>query len=294
MRPILFYIGPVPIRSYGFMVFVGFITALYIVRAQVRRRNEGHDPGEPGLITPDHIMSMSLIGLWVGVLGARALFVLTDWKDYAAHPIDALKIYQGGMTAYGAIIFGLLYMAWYCRRHGLSVVEMADIAAPWIAFIYAVGRIGCFLNGCCYGAPTDLPWACTFIRDGHPELGLTPPSHPAQLYSSAMNFVMFGILYRWSRRPHRRGEIFLGYVALFCVYRTIYEQFRKGYTADVFVLGLTHAQVFNLVCLPVVLYLLWRLRTGGGALQRVDEQPSEPTVLAAASAPPSPNPTASS
>ncbi len=260
MRPILFHIGPLPIRSYGFMVFVGFITALFVVRERLRRRNEGRDPNEPGLITPDHVMSMSLVGLWVGVLGARVLFVLTDWNAYAKHPLDALKIYQGGMTAYGAILFGLLYMAWYCRRHGLSVLEMADIAAPWIAFIYAVGRIGCFLNGCCYGAPTNLPWACTFIRDGHPELGLTEPSHPVQLYSSAMNFAIFGFLLWRGRRPRRRGELFLLYVALFCVYRTICEQFRKGYTADVFFWGLTHAQFFNLLCLPVALYLLWRLR----------------------------------
>ncbi len=250
------------------MVFVGFVIALYFTRAAAKRLQEARSrrqeaerkPQHPGGITPDDVSSVSLVGLWVGIIGARALFVVIDWRDYRSHPADIVKVWQGGMTAYGAIIFGLLYMAFYCRRKGLSFLEMADLSAPAIAFVYAIGRIGCFLNGCCYGAPCTEWYCFSFIRDGHPELGVTPPSHPAQLYSTFMNLVIFSILWFWFRRPHKRGEVFLGYLALFFVYRTIYEQFRKGFTADVFVLGLTHAQLFNLLCLPIVLYFLWRIR----------------------------------
>jgi phosphatidylglycerol:prolipoprotein diacylglycerol transferase len=270
MRPILFYLGPVPIRSYGFMVFVGFVLALFYTRAMVSRRlaqdAQSPKPKTQNPVTPDHITSMALIALWVGIIGARILFVIMDWDEYSNRPGDIVKIWQGGMTAYGAIIFGLIYMRCYCWRNNLNFMEVADIVAPGIALVYGIGRIGCFLNGCCYGAPSNVPWAVSFIRDGHPELGRTPPSHPAQLYSATMNLVIFGILHFWSKRPYKRGEIFLGYLALFFIYRTIYEQFRKGFTADVFILGLTHAQLFNMICLPVVLFLIWRLRSRGRRL----------------------------
>ncbi len=308
MRPILFHIGSVPIRSYGFMVFVGFVIALWFTRraaairfsgaeGETRRRGDDEKGRERRKkvrgtrpIVPDDVSNVALIGLWVGILGARLLFVAMDWKEYRNNPGDILKVWQGGMTAYGAIIFGLLYMAWYCRRQNISFLQMADLSAPAIAFVYAIGRIGCFLNGCCYGAPCNGWYCVVFWRDGHPELGRTPPSHPAQLYSTLMNLVIFSILWFWYRRPHKRGEVFLGYVALFFVYRTVYEQFRKGFTADVFIFGLTHAQLFNLICLPVVLYLLYLVRKRRDGVvddwpDGADELPKNSEPVAAASAP---------
>src|SRR5258706_6980844 len=154
MQPILFHLGPIPIRSYGFMVFVGFVIALFYTREMARRRLVAAQlPDAQRQITPDDVSSMSLIALWVGILGARVLFVIMDWGEYSQHPENIIKIWQGGMTAYGAIIFGILYMRFYCWRNKLNFLEFADIAAPGIAFVYAIWRIGCFLNGCCYGAP---------------------------------------------------------------------------------------------------------------------------------------------
>src|SRR5437588_6916093 len=134
MRPVLFNIGPIPIRSYGFMVFVGFVIALWFTRRAAERRMAGRSDKEKGVITPDDVMNLGLVGLWVGIIGARILFVITDWKDFKDHLGDIPKIYQGGMTAYGAVIFGLIYLRWYCRRRKLSFLEFAGLIVPAMAF----------------------------------------------------------------------------------------------------------------------------------------------------------------
>jgi len=262
MYPVLFHLGTLPVRAYGFMVFVGFALGLLYTRTMARRKMGGRSPDTVGVITPDHVTRFCVRALWVGILGGRLLYVALDWKSYRGRPQELFNIWEGGMTAYGAILFGLGYLWYYCRRHRLSFLGFADLIAPTIALVYAVGRIGCFLNGCCFGAPWDHPWAVSFIRDGHTDLGNTVPSHPAQLYSSAMNFAMFAFLHYRSRRSHNSGEVFATYLVLFCLYRTAYEYLRAGASSEVLFSGLTHAQVFNLALLPFALLLLWRIRKG--------------------------------
>lgn len=259
MRPTLFHLGPIPIRSFGVMVLLGFLLALWYAMASARRRAAGHKPGEPGLITPDHIFDFALMALFVTIAGARTLYVLLQPWEFQGRWGDVFKIWTGGISVHGAIVSGILFLWWYCYRHKLPFLAFADIAAPSFALGYAIGRVGCFLNGCCYGHPCDLPWAVSFVKDGQGS-AWTPPSHPTQLYATGMNLLWFFLLNRWSHRPHRDGEIFLGYLALYCLYRFLDEQFRKGATADIFVAGMTHAQVFSLLALPVILFFFRRLR----------------------------------
>ncbi len=259
MLPELFHIGPLPIRSYGVTVLIAFLIALAYATHRVKRAMAGRDPAEPGLITPDHVFDMSIIGLFIGILGTRTVYVVLDWPEFAGHPLDVFKIWSGGLSIHGALIFGVPWVAWYSRRHRLSFLQFADFAAPAFAIGHGIGRIGCFLNGCCYGAACNLPWAVRFLREGHPG-ELTPPSHPVQLYSALFNLSFFVLLDRVSRKPHRRGSITLAYLALFLSARFVEEIFRHGATADTFVLGLTHAQTFTLVGLPIIALIYWRLR----------------------------------
>jgi phosphatidylglycerol---prolipoprotein diacylglyceryl transferase len=262
MRPTLFNIGPVPIRSFGVMVLIGFILALWYAMTMARKRMErlGQKAGDPGVITPDHVFDMSLVALFVSIIGARILYIVMDLHEFRGSWTDFFKIWTGGISVHGAIVSGALFLWWYCRRHKLSFLQFGDITAPAFAIGYAVGRLGCFLNGCCYGHACDLPWAVQFVKDGSG--ALTPPSHPTQIYATLMSAVIFFILHRRLTRPHKDGEVFVGYLALYCVYRFIDEHFRKGATADIFVAGLTHAQVFSLLVLPILLFFLWRIRTG--------------------------------
>jgi len=291
MRPTLIELGPIPIRSYGVMVLLGFLLGMWYAMAVARRRlrdvgsrvsavGKSQSPSpeprtpNPDLITPDHVFDVGLVALFVSILGARLLYVLLSLPEFKNNPGGVFHIWEGGLSIHGAILFGALYLWWYCRRRNLSFLAFADIGAPAFALGYAVGRVGCFLNGCCYGFGCDLPWAVRFLQDTHTN-AWTEPSHPTQLYATLMSLAIFFFLDRRSRRPHRDGAVFLGYLALYCVYRFIDEHFRKGATAGVIPsLGLTHAQVFSLLALPVLLFFLRRLLRAPGARSTTETVPS--------------------
>lgn len=258
MLPTLFHIGPFPVHSFGVMVLLGFLLGLAYAVGQVRRSKAGA-PDDTGPISAEHIFDMSVMALFVGIVGARILYVLLDLHEFRNNPWDVFRVWTGGISIHGAIVSTAIYLWWYCRRHKLPFRKFADLGAPSFALGYAIGRIGCFLNGCCYGHACDLPWAVKFLKDGREGI-YTAPSHPAQLYATLMGLAMFAILHFWRKRPHKDGEVMLGFFALYCIYRFIDEQFRKGATADIFVVGLTHAQVFSIVALPIILIFLFRLR----------------------------------
>jgi len=263
VHPILFHIGPLPVRAYGTLILIGFLVALRYVLAAARRRatedagNSAPTGFEP--ITADHVLDMSLVGLVIGIIGTRIVFVALHWDLFRETPLDALKIWTGGLSFIGGPLFGFAYVWWYCRRHQLSFRAVADIGSPGFALAYAFGRIGCFLNGCCYGHVCSLPWAVRFHADGAPG-ALTAPSHPTQLYASAMSLAIFAVLHRMLRRPHRDGAVTLAYFALYAAYRFVNDFFRSGATSKMVLPGLTDGQVAALVAIPVLLFLLFRLK----------------------------------
>ncbi len=255
MHPILFHIGPAPIRAYGVMVLVAFLVAVNYGMRQARRRIAAGDKR----ITPDQVFDMGLMSLFVGILGARVVYVALNWSQFSEHPLDALKIWTGGLTVIGSMLTGIPWLAYYCRKHKVPFLAFADLVAPAFFIGYAIGRIGCFLNGCCYGSACSLPWAVQFPVEGQPGV-LTPPSHPSQLYASLVGLCAFAFLHFRSKKPHVEGEMFHAFVVIYCLYRFVDEGFRKGVTAKVLVGGLTYAQVFLLVVLPVALWSWRRLR----------------------------------
>jgi phosphatidylglycerol:prolipoprotein diacylglycerol transferase len=183
------------------------------------------------------------------------------------------------MSFHGGVAMGILAGVLYMRRHRIPVLAMADAAAPGIALGYAIGRIGCFLNGCCYGCPTSLPWGVHFPGTA-PGVHL----HPTQIYATLVNLLLCVALARVYLRPHRLGQVIALYVSGYSLYRFLIESLRKGYTADVFALGLTDAQAFSILSFAAgVAWWLW--------LQRR----SQPLPAAAAPAPePRPEPVTSS
>src|SRR5262245_6065890 len=219
MHPTLFHIGSIPIRSFGLMVLLGFVLALFYAMSTARRKlavfqsqssfltnaprksaNSAAPSAHP--ITPDHVFDMSLAALFVSIAGARILYVLLDLNEFRGNWWEVFQVWTGGISVHGAIVSGSLYLWWYCWRHKLDFLEFADICAPAFALGYSIGRIGCFLNGCCYGYACSLPWASRFLISERTH-SLTPPSHPTQLYATAMNLAIFAILDRLSRRKHK-------------------------------------------------------------------------------------------
>jgi phosphatidylglycerol---prolipoprotein diacylglyceryl transferase len=249
MRPILFDIGPFPVRAYGVMLIVGFLLGLWRATKVAKRYK----------IAQEDVMDVSVLVLLAGIVGARILFLLLEvphegWGVFGG----VLRVWEGGLSFHGGLIAAIAAVAIFVRVKRIPFLQLCDLLAPSLAIGYAFARIGCFLNGCCYGVATSLPWG---VRFHEPDGTLTPPSHPAQLYAFAINLIIFWLLTRVERMNRPRGFIFASYLVLYSVYRFGIEFIRKGVTAEVWFGGLTQAQVASLAGIAVfgvVLVLLGR------------------------------------
>jgi|YelNatPaOPRAMG01_1025707.scaffolds.fasta_scaffold30430_1 phosphatidylglycerol:prolipoprotein diacylglycerol transferase len=248
MHPILFSVGRISIRSYGVMLVVGFLVGLW--RAVRVSRSRG--------INPEQTADASLVALLSGIVGARLLYLLLNvphegWGVFR----EAHRIWEGGLSFHGGLAAAVIGVWVYVRMKKISFLALADLLSPSLALAYAFARIGCFLNGCCYGHATNLPWAVVF-KD--PASGnLTSPSHPSQLYAFVANLIIFWILIRIEKLNRPTGFIFTSYIALYSVYRFLNEFTRKGATAEVWFAGLTQAQVVSLLAIIVCGLILIRM-----------------------------------
>jgi phosphatidylglycerol---prolipoprotein diacylglyceryl transferase len=186
MHPILFSIGPFTLKTYGLLVAIAFAVSVYLAWKQARR--EGVDS--------DTFLDMTVWIVLGGILGARLLYVLVSWHEFSDAPLDIFKIWQGGLVFYGGLIMAILAVILYCRKKKLSVWHLLDICAPYAALGHAIGRLGCFMNGCCYGSE-HATWGVVF-----PSLGDNIAHLPTQLIESGANIVLFLglIVFRSQRR----------------------------------------------------------------------------------------------
>lgn len=242
MRSTLFKIFGIPIRSYGLMMVIGFALGLW--RAT---RISGKRYG----IAPERVYDLSLVVLLSAIVGARLVYILLNMHDESFSEFYA--VWNGGLSFHGGVLFALLGGYVYTRFAGLGFWDCADLLAPSVAIGYAFTRIGCFLNGCCYGAPSNLPWAVRFNENGI----LTPPSHPTQIYAFLANIVIFFLLTRLERLKRARGFIFASYIGLYSIYRFLVEFPRKGYSAQVWGFGLTQAQAVSIIIVLVAAVVVW-------------------------------------
>jgi len=213
VHPVLFQIGPVNVYSFGLMLALGFSLAVVVSFLNARRHG----------LEPWLVVDMALYLFIAGLLGSRLLFVVLNWDDYAGAPlVKLLATWEGGVSFFGAIAGGFIAVAVFAWRHRFNLWRVADTVSPGLALAAAVGRIGCFLNGCCYGLPTEGFWG-TLTRFAP---GLR---HPTQLYESALYFLIFFFLLWWqSRSAKAKGQLFLTFVASYLVARYAVEFFREG------------------------------------------------------------------
>jgi phosphatidylglycerol:prolipoprotein diacylglycerol transferase len=205
--PIAFSIFGFDIRWYGIMVTAGILLALLVsyVRAEKHR------------INPDHLISMVLISVPVGVIGARLYYVLFNWDYYAGDLLRILNFREGGLAIHGGLIFGLLTALICCAHWKTRPLNLFDLVVPGIALAQAVGRWGNYFNQEAHGGPTDLPWA---IEVGGQMV------HPTFLYESVWCFLIFIILLIIGRRRRFEGQIFLLYGILYSIERFFVESLR--------------------------------------------------------------------
>jgi phosphatidylglycerol:prolipoprotein diacylglycerol transferase len=176
-------------------------------------------------ITPQQVLDMSLLIIVSALIGSRLMYVLMNISHYLQNPLDILKIWQGGLIFSGGMIFVILVMFLYARRRQLSLLRLGDLWAPAAAVGQGIGRIGCFMAGCCYGRPTGLRWGIIFT---HPD-SLAPLNialHPTQLYASLSGFIIFLILLGLNAKKEFEGQVFLWFLILHSTARLLLERFR--------------------------------------------------------------------
>lgn len=230
MHPVVFRVFGRDIPSYGAMLVLGFLAAIWFAARRAGRYG----------MDKEKVLDLGILLLIAGVVGSRIGWVLQEWKSYADHPITAVYVWEGGLTFHGGLILAIVAAVWWCHRNKVSFWQIADLMSAPLAIGYAVGRIGCFLNGCCGGAPCDLPWAVRFPGDsiGH---------HPSQLYAMALNLVIFGVLVWMEKRRKFEGQLFAALLVMQGLYRFLVEYTRAGSSSTYLIPGwLTDAQAVAL------------------------------------------------
>jgi len=242
MYPILFQFTVfghhMTVHSYGVLLMIAFLASVaWAYRTTIRHA------GEPGAIDSNDLLDESVWMILAGIFGARILFVALDWSEYKDHPARWLQIWEGGISFHGALFGGLIALIVYCSIKKISVLKFADLVAPAVMVGYAIGRVGCFFNGCCYGGETNVPWAVRFNDEGH----WTNPSHPTQIYSAILSVFFIFALQRMYERRAFDGQVFCWYMILAAAERFLMEIWRAGVTSTGGAFGLTDVQLLCIV-----------------------------------------------
>jgi len=253
MYRILFKIGSFPIYSYGAMIALAFIVAILIAMNEAKREGENQE----------RILDISLWVIVGALIGGRIAYVLTYLDYYMKDPIKILYFRQGGLSFLGGFFLAVILGWLYVKRNKIPFWKYADIAAPSIAIGIGIGRIGCLLNGCCYGVITENygiafpavnmpPAYLQQLRDGLISAGstCTLPVVPTQIYSSLYGFMIFFLLLRIKKYKQYDGFTFLSFLILFSASRFTIEFFRF-YENRIMVFNLL--TITQVICITVFL-----------------------------------------
>jgi phosphatidylglycerol:prolipoprotein diacylglycerol transferase len=268
VHPIAFHLGSYGVHWYGVMMALAFLAGLWTA---ARR-------GVYSGLTPDKVYD---IGIWLmigTIVGARTVHVITYWDELMKDPLfpsapwtEIFMVQRGGLVFYGGLVGASLACVLYARRRKIPLFKLADVLAPSIALGYVFGRLGCFLNGCCYGQVCHLPWAVRFPYESDAWRGQVArelitrldlkslPVHPTQLYESFLSLGLYLGLAWLYRRKKFDGQVFAAYLICYAVTRSIVETFRGDYTPSHVHGGLTPAQWLSVLIFATGIAFYWAL-----------------------------------
>ncbi len=262
MRQVLFTIpilGGVKIFGYGLMLFFAFLGSMNLAAWRARREK----------LDPEVIYDLALWVFVGGLLGARLFYVFQYWGVRIHSVWDVFKVWEGGIVLYGSIMGGAAAFFLYRTLRPFPLRPMLDVIAPSLALGIALGRLGCFLNGCCYGDVCDLPWAVAFPKHSPPwesqhaagliETGAlwSLPLHPTQLYSTIDGLILLLLLTAYYPLRRRDGEVMGLLMITYPITRFLIEHLRND--EGVFYAGLTVSQNISLALLAGGLLFWFRL-----------------------------------
>jgi phosphatidylglycerol:prolipoprotein diacylglycerol transferase len=219
------------------MLALAFMASVALARIQAKEEN----------ISPDLIFNFAFLIFVSGIIGARIFYIIENAGYYIKRPIDIIMLQQGGLSWFGGLTFSIVCGIIYLKKKRVSVYKIFDLAAPFLALAQSIGRVGCLLNGCCFGRVSKF--------------GIYFPVHnaviiPTQIYSSLALVLIFIILRFLQDRPHRTGEIFFAYLLLYSLKRFFIEFWRADNPSVLFGLTLFQALSIIIFCLSLVKLVL--------------------------------------
>ena len=263
MHPTLINIGPVPIHSYGFMLAISFLTAMFLSAKRAEKIG----------IDKNAIMDLAFWIILSAILGARLYYVLLHLEEFEGHWLDTINPFSNGQVGIGGLVmlggmFGVIATTFiFLRIKKMPLLKTADVIAPTVGLGIFFTRIGCFLNGCCYGKCTTVPWGVTF-PDASPAGYFQQSMHcnilqPSQLYLSVGGLIIFIILISTEKFVDFEGHNFIFFMALYSILRFAVD-FTRHYASSESLWGLSHNQFFCVITLMVCMvawpYLYQRSR----------------------------------
>lgn len=243
MHPIAIQLGHITVRWYGVMAAVGFIIAYCLIN-QLRKKVN---------IPQDEASGSVMLAMVTGILGARIFYVIQFFDHYRYNLKSIVRIDQGGLVFFGGFILAAISLGLYCRYKKLDFINMLDMYAPAMAIAHACGRIGCFLNGCCYGVPATGKFTFPYPVDSEAAMryGKDATFFPIQLVESLGNIIIFFILLIVFKK-YKKGIPMSVYIILYAILR-IANEYLRGDNAKIFGL-FTIAQLIGMVLLPIGIY----------------------------------------
>ncbi len=286
MFPVIARVGGFTLYSYGLFVLAAFFLGIYWATRRAARA------GFP----PFSFFEMGVYGGMASILGSRILYVLSHWPYYVWHPAEVVRLWDGGFIFFGGYIGSLIFILIFLYASRLPIWRSLDIYAPALPLGLAIGRVGCFFNGCCYGLRSDA-WGISFPADYHPPIfldqvrsGLIPadslhtlPVIPTQLYSAAADLGIMAVLLLLERKKRFPGFLFWSFIFLYGIVRAILEIFRWQDPQEAISAfsPLSQSQVFSLFSLPLALIMLLVLRMWSSRHPEAEPPVKSPDGLAA-------------
>jgi phosphatidylglycerol:prolipoprotein diacylglycerol transferase len=248
MYPRLFELGPLAVYSYGVLLAAAYLAGLRL--AMVRARSRGLDSAR--------ILDLGIVIIVSAFIGAKLLLVLTDLPRFVSRPGELREVARSGGVFYGGLIVAVAAALWFIRRAGLPLWTTCDVFAPGVALGHVMGRLGCFLAGCCYGRPTTMPWGITFT-DPFVAANVGTPLHvalhPTQLYEAGAELLILVLLLATERRGRGfPGRTFWLYMLLYAGSRYLIEIFRGDFRGTVGIFSTS--QFISVLLAPLAVAML--------------------------------------
>jgi phosphatidylglycerol---prolipoprotein diacylglyceryl transferase len=256
MLPYIVNIFGLHVPAYGLLVALAFLIGLAVTAKLARRTG----------LDSERVLNLGIYCAMAGIAGAKLLMIIVEFDDYARDPslLFSLSTLQAAGIFYGGLIAALVTAYFYMRHARLPALKTMDALAPGAAIGHAIGRLGCFAAGCCWGAPTSLPWGVTFTNpEAHDLVGvpLHVALHPTQLYEALGETIIFAVLLWRFRKDHHPGSIVSLYLLLYAALRFLSDFARAPQQANPFGGPFNNAQWIS-IGLMILAAVLWNRSRG--------------------------------